>query len=179
MRNLLLLIVSVFALTACGSDDEPKGKKLDPFARIYVHVKEKPVVRSADNPERLSPREMLEQARYFQQFQPGDISRRTRSIGDNEKDFEKLAFIWWGDDIINHDTIATYWRDARDLLILTRKGDTIGYIPQHIRNEAFERILDAEKKQDYDLIYKIFHEAFTGIPCTAQEYKELKAKGLN
>ncbi len=175
----LLFIPLLCLLAACGGEDEPKSKVLDPFARIYVHIKENPVGRSADNPQRLSPREMLEQARYFQQFQPGDVSRRTRSIGDNEKDFEKLAFIWWGDDVVRADTIVTYWRDARDLIILTRKGDTIGYIPQHIRNEAFERILEAEKRKDYDLIYKIFHEAFTGIPCTAEEYKELKAKGLN
>ncbi len=179
MRNLLLLIVSVFALTACGSDDEPKGKKLDPFARIYVHIKENPVGRSADNPERLSPREMLEQAKFFQLFPPRAERPGTRTIGDNEKDFEKLAFIWWGDDVVRADTIVTYWRDARDLIICKPMGDTIGYIPQHIRNEAFERILEAEKRKDYDLIYKIFHEAFTGIPCTAEEYKELKAKGLN
>lgn len=176
-RFALLALAVSFA--SCDKDPKPEVKKpLDPFAQILVHVK--PTLGSRADSKAMSPREMLEQATFFQ-FWDKDIKDHpvARSIADNEKDFEKIAFKWWGFDVIHADTIVTYWRDARDLIVTTFEGDTIGYIPQSVRNEAFERILVAEKEQNYDLIYKIFNEAFVGVPCTAEEYKEIKAKGLN
>lgn len=176
---LLALAVS---LTACCKDDPAPAKKaLDPFAQILVHVK--PTLATRADSKAMSPREMLEKATHFQMWDEESKGRPvTRSIGDNEKDFDKLAFLWWGDDVVRADTIVTFWRDAKDLLILhdhLPAPDTIGYIPQSVRNEAFERILEAEKRKDYDAIYKIFNEAFVGIPCTAEEYKILKAEGKN
>lgn len=179
MKKLLYSLLAVAALSACCKDDaKPDKKVLNPFAQIRVHIR--PTLGSRAGSQALSPRVMLEQATFFQ-FWDKDIKDHpvTRSIADNEKDFEKIAFKWWGFDVIHADTIVTYWRDARDLIVTTFEGDTIGYIPQSVRNEAFERILVAEKGQNYDLIYKIFEEAFVGVPCTAEEYKELKAKGLN
>ena len=178
--KLFCLGLLAMAFVACCKDEPnvPTKKALDPFAQILVHVK--PALGSRADSKAMSPREMLEKAHYFQLWKK-DVKDHpvTRSIGDNEKDFEKLAFKWWGDDVIEKDTIVTFWRDVKDLLIMTGLGDTIGYIPQSVRTEAFDRILKAEKEKDYDLIYKIFNEAFVGIPCTAEEYKELKAKGLN
>lgn len=180
MRTMKLFCLGLLAMAfvaCCKDDPAPAKKALDPFAQILVHVKPAPGSRA--DTKAMMPRELLEKADFFQQYQPGDVTPRTRSIGDNEKDFEKLAFLWWGDDVIEKDTIVTYWRDARDLIICHRNGDTIGYIPQSVRTEAFERILKAEKEKDYDLIYKIFNEAFVGLPCTPEEYKTLKAEGRN
>lgn len=179
MKKLLYTLLAMATFASCDKDPKPEVKKpLDPFAQILVHVK--PSLATRADSKAMTPREMLEKAHYFQMwtFEAKDHPV-TRSIGDNEKDFEKLAFLWWGDDVVRADTIVTYWRDARDLLIMTGLGDTIGYIPQSVRNEAFDRILNAEKEKDYDLIYKIFNEAFVGIPCTAEEYKVLKAEGKN
>ena len=179
-RFALLALAVSFA--SCDKDPKPEVKKpLDPFAQILVHVK--PTLATRADSKAMTPREMLEKATHFQLWKK-DVKDHpvTRSIGDNEKDFEKLAFLWWGDDVIEKDTIVTFWRDVKDLLILhdhLPAPDTIGYIPQSVRNEAFERILEAEKRKDYDEIYKIFNEAFVGIPCTAEEYKILKAEGKN
>ena len=185
MKKLLPILLTGLALTACNDPEIPKKKVLDPFAQITVHIRETLPTSRAGDTRRLSPREMLEKATHFQLYSPEMVRRGatepgTRSIGDNEKDFNKVAFLWWGDDVIEKDTIVTYWRDAKDLVIIHSHEtgrDTIGYIPQSVRTEAFERILEAEKRQDYEAIYKIFNEAFVGVPCTPEEYKELKAKG--
>lgn len=179
MKKLLPILLTGLALTACNDPEIPKKKVLDPFAQILVHVK--PTLDTRANSKAMTPREMLEKATHFQMWQENIKDHPvTRSIGDNEKDFNKVAFLWWGDDVVRADTIATYWRDVKDLLIMRSHetgNDTIGYIPQSVRTEAFERILEAEKRQDYEAIYKIFNEAFVGVPCTPEEYKELKAKG--
>ncbi|MDY3914052.1 MAG: hypothetical protein SOZ18_03760, partial [Phocaeicola sp.] len=147
--------------------------------QMHIHIK-KDLSRSAYADQHLSPEELLRKADCFQHWTKNIKDRPvTRSIGDNEKDFEKLIIKMWGDDIITGDTIDTYWRDVKDLIICHRNGDTIGYIPQAVRNDAFKRILEAEKKKDYDLVYKLFQDAMVAIPCTPEEYKELKAKGLN
>lgn len=178
MKKLLFILCSLVILVACKKGDTPEVKKLDPMAQMHIHIK-KDLSRSAYSDQHLSPEELLRKADFFQQYQPGDETPRTRSIGDNEKDFEKLIIKMWGDDIVRADTIVTYWRDAKDLIICHRNGDTIGYIPQATRNAAFARILEAEKQGNYELIYKIFQDAMVAVPCTPEEYKELKAKGLN
>lgn len=179
MNKLVLLLISFFVFSACGGDDKLEQKKLDPFTQLHVNIKSKLSTRSDYSAQHLSPEELLRQAVGFQYYAVGFETVGTRSIGDNEKDFEKLIIKMWGTDIINHDTIATYWRDARDLIIIAGMGDTIGYIPQKVRNEAFGKIFEAEKEGNYDLIYKLFQDAFVAVPCTPQEYEELKAKGLN
>lgn len=182
MKNLLLFVCSALLLVACGKDDEPKSKMLDPNTMLKFNIKTS--VTSRSGKQALSPKEMLEQAAHFQFYDAemialGNKEPGTRKIPNWEKDFETLSFNMTGFNVVNHDTVDIYWREARDLIVVTNKMDTIGYIPQHIRNEAFERILAAEKVQNFDLIYKIFKESFVAIPCTAEEYKELKAKGLN
>lgn len=184
MKKLLYVLLAGATLASCDKNEAPKKKVLNPFAQITVHIKESLPTSRAGNDQRLTPREMLEQAEFFRLFDQEMIARGAtkpgaRHIGENEKDFDKVAFRWWGDDVVRADTIVTYWRDVRDLIIIRGNGDTIGYIPQHVRTEAYKRILEAEKEQDYDLIYRIFEEAFTGMPCTPEEYKELKEKGLN
>ena len=182
MKKLFLLLIAGL-MVACDGDkkDTPKVKKLDPMAQMHIHIK-KDLSRSAYADQHLSPEELLRKADFFQLWDKETMKvgrPGTRSIGDNEKDFEKLIIKMWGDDIVRADTIVTYWRDVKDLIICHRNGDTIGYIPQAVRNDAFKRILEAEKKKDYDLVYKLFQNAMAAIPCTPEEYKELKAKGLN
>ena len=179
MKKLVFISLMAVLVAGCCKDDDPKSKKLDPMAQLCINVKST-LSRAEYADQHLSPKELLEKAERFQYWTADDTDRPgTRSIGDNEKDFDRLIIKMWGDDIINHDTIATYWRDARDLIITTGMGDTIGYIPQHVRNAAFEKIFEAEKQQNYELIYQLFQKAFEAVPCTPEEYKELKAKGLN
>ena len=179
MKRLVFISLMAILVAGCCKDDDPKSKKLDPMAQLCINVKST-LSRAEYTDQHLSPRELLEKADFFR-FWSKEVPDHPvgRSIGGNEKDFDKLIIKMWGDDIINHDTIATYWRDARDLIITTGMGDTIGYIPQRVRNAAFEKIFEAEKQQNYELIYQLFQKAFEAVPCTPEEYTELKAKGLN
>lgn len=69
---------------------------------------------------------------------------------------------------------------------LTNNGytsaDTIGYVPTAQRAAVIDTItaLFADgREKNIDAILEIFQSAFVFYPCTAEEYKELAAKGLN
>lgn len=178
MKKLFVLLFAGILVACNGNDESAKPKTLDPFTKMNINVRSK-LSRSDYSDKHLTPLQIIQQAQAFQQYQPGDEMPRGRGIADSEKDFQNLLIRMRGSDIVRDGKVETYWRDARDLIILGEKGDTIAYIPQHVRNKAFEIILEAEKRQDFDLIYKTFQEAFTAVPCTHEEYKELKEKGLN
>lgn len=60
--------------------------------------------------------------------------------------------------------------------------DTIGYVPTAQRAAVIDTItaLFADgREKNIDAILEIFQSAFVFYPCTAEEYKELAAKGLN
>lgn len=52
--------------------------------------------------------------------------------------------------------------------------DTVGYIPNHVIEEAQVKILDLWKEGKVDEIYKTFQDAFYFIPCTGEEFKSIK-----
>lgn len=52
--------------------------------------------------------------------------------------------------------------------------DTVGYIPNHVIEEAQIKILDLWKEGKVDEIYKTFQDAFYFIPCTGEEFKQIK-----
>ena len=59
--------------------------------------------------------------------------------------------------------------------------DTVAYIPIANRVAVRDTLRQLQDDPDgnFDAIMKIFNDAFEFIPCTGEEYKELKAKGLN
>ncbi|MGN1097907.1 MAG: hypothetical protein ACI4SS_03305, partial [Clostridia bacterium] len=60
--------------------------------------------------------------------------------------------------------------------------DTIGYVPTAQRAAVIDTIttLFADgREKNIDAILDIFQSAFVFYPCTAEEYKELAAKGMN
>ena len=57
--------------------------------------------------------------------------------------------------------------------------DTLGYVPNYQREAARAKIAELWEKEDWDAIYEVFQNAFTFIPCTGKEFRELKEQGLN
>lgn len=57
--------------------------------------------------------------------------------------------------------------------------DTLAYIPNSQRQAAYEQIKALWDTENWDAIYEIFQNAFTFIPCTGAEFRELKEAGLN
>jgi hypothetical protein len=53
--------------------------------------------------------------------------------------------------------------------------DTIAYIPNNTMRTAESQIKIAYDAQDYEEVYRIFNEAFTFLPCTASEWRAIKA----
>ncbi len=61
------------------------------------------------------------------------------------------------------------------------KGDTLAYIPTAQHHAIVDQLeeLFKDKEANFTEIYKLFSDAFVFIPCTAEEYRELEAAGLN
>ncbi len=60
-------------------------------------------------------------------------------------------------------------------------GDTLAYIPTAQHHAIVDQLeeLFKDKEANFTEIYKLFSDAFVFIPCTAEEYRELEAAGLN
>ena len=61
----------------------------------------------------------------------------------------------------------------------TDYGDTVAYIPNAQLDSAEDTINKLFAKGDFDQIYKMFETAFQFIPCTGDDFKEMKANGAN
>ena len=60
-------------------------------------------------------------------------------------------------------------------------GDTLAYIPTAQHHAIVDQLEELFKDKEANIteIYQLFSDAFVFIPCTAEEYKELEAAGLN
>ena len=60
-------------------------------------------------------------------------------------------------------------------------GDTLAYIPTAQHHAIVDQLEELFKDKEANIteIYKLFSDAFVFIPCTAEEYRELEAAGLN
>lgn len=87
----------------------------------------------------------------------------------------------WGEQIVNEDgTLNPYWIELRDIRIglPIAEGNIGGYIPNAVMEKAEKDIKAAYEAGNIDEVYRLFHEAFTAIPCTEKEWLALKEKGL-
>lgn len=57
--------------------------------------------------------------------------------------------------------------------------DTIAYIPNSVLRNAEIQIKAAYANNDFTTVYELFNTAFTFIPITGPEWRDLKSKGLN
>ena len=60
-------------------------------------------------------------------------------------------------------------------------GDTLAYIPTAQHHAIVDQLEELFKDKEANIteIYQLFSDAFVFIPCTAEEYRELEAAGLN
>lgn len=63
-------------------------------------------------------------------------------------------------------------------LVIARDMDTLAYIPNAQRWEAYDKIKALWETENWDAIYEIFQNAFTFIPCTGEEYRALVEAGI-
>lgn len=203
-KILVLLTMSMALFSACNSDDEatkPQSKgQLDPNALVTISPAKGVKVRAigdADSDTAFSALEVMlraHSAHYYTQYSGHRLLEREVYTGvgfaPEQKDTANAKLRFWGTQIISDNGMllkGTLY--ARDIVIVggdpslgePRYGnstDTLAYIPNAVIREARAKIEQAYRDSNFTEVYRLFDEALTYIPCTAKQYKELKALSL-
>lgn len=185
MLYILAAVVAIVALNSCSKDDS--NGRLD--ANAMISLRPAAGVKSADvnaNPDHLTASEIVEQAAtmwwYNKIASPNPIGR---SFADHQRDFINNRLLMYGTDIIAQDgSYENGFIKGEDMVLIRGVGnpirvDTIAYIPNAVLRTADAAIRSAYDKQDYTTCYQLFDKAFTFIPITGAEWRELKARNAN
>ena len=194
MKKLFLLIAIIFTFLSCSNEEQPEPKtfKIDPFAMIKIKPSlsktNKLSFYSKFSSEHLTPLEIVKRATTMR-FYNSKLSNSDCAAGFAGKDTISTvpAFLRYGTDIINndgfgkpylvpdfiyaHDIVIEIFRSNKDI-------DTVAYIPNIVMKTAREGIEKALIEKDTASVYVIFKNAFTFIPVTGAEYRDLVDKKL-
>lgn len=181
MRHLLPTILLLFVVTSCESD-KPNGL-LDPNAQISINVVSGATTRAeSDEEQPLSPLEVVKQAMSLHVTAHGRETDSSRRILDKQRDLENVAVRMFGNDIISESPrhkgeLQKAFIGGKDVYFTTLDDkDTIAYIPNRVLREAYIKVLAAYESGNHEEVYKLFQQAYTAVPCTGKQYRELKAK---
>lgn len=157
-------------MTAC--EDKVKDvKKWNPEATILIKQAKGVNTRSTGDTY-LSALEIVQQTgnikwtshyasdRYYEV--PRNVSR---GFGDYQRDYDIPALKMLGIDVIAQD--GTYYRDmtnAYSVYLTDKNNDSIAYIPDETIEIAKAAIETAFNAENYEEVYRLFHDAFTFIP---------------
>lgn len=189
MKTFIVYLVVLLAFASC----EDKVKDVDKFtfdsnATILIRPDKSINARSLN--AHLSALEIVQQtanmsfySNYFDNTYQENPSKFNRGFSDMQRDFDLPALKMFGSDIIRDPEVYAdilkgkkYIKDfihGYDFVLTSISGDTIAYIPNAVITEARSLIITALETDNYEYIYEIFHEAFTFIPITAEEYRDL------
>jgi hypothetical protein len=194
MKKALILLAIIFAIVSCSKDEKPSRFRLDSSAMIYI----KPNQNSNSKKLSFSGKYSSEHLSNLEIVKLGTTMRfYNDSLSNNEcvggfagKDTISAvpAFLRYGTDIINENGFGKPYLVpdfiyAYDIVIEIFKSntdhDTIAYIPNAVIENARLNIKAALAAKDTASVYTIFNSAFTFIPITGSEYRELKRQNLN
>lgn len=195
-RTILLLMVGfIFAFAACDKDDD--NGKLDPNAKIYISGADKLLKNTrygVDAPLTAAQICRLDSlwmkcSRYGRKEESIDayFSFRGESGCTIDTINNRLVFDAGSINGIDGNGFLDPNTGYNDFYIFKmfsypdgRDGrDTLAYIPNAQRQAAYEQIKALWDTEQWDAIYEIFQNAFTFVPCTGAEFRELKEAGLN
>lgn len=186
-----LLAVSAFAFfTAC--DDEGENEKLNPDYRIYISGRDDAGNKAATL-GKMTAHEICVLDSICLISQQRSLFKFSYTAGCNGDGYFPLDTV--NDRLvlqagnINGLEDNPFLSPAQNWVVGTLReldraeiGDTIGYVPTAQRLAVVDTLttLFADgREKNIDAILEIFQSAFVFYPCTAEEYKELAAKGLN
>lgn len=196
MKNIFIIaIVVIAAFTSCEKDDDLVMHNI--MIRGQQNLKSTALLQ--DNPEHLTPKEVVRQA-WGMQGKPlseeilevygypsmGDVPWWYGEFPPVLRDTVNDILKRFSSDILYKDKIVPDFILSKDIIFF-RLGDnsdlvnidTIAYIPNALINDARELIFDAYAEERWQDIYDIFNENFNFIPITGSEYKELERQGVN
>ncbi|MBR6250134.1 MAG: hypothetical protein IKR17_02935 [Bacteroidales bacterium] len=202
-RTILLLMVGfIFAFASCDKDDD--NGKLDPNAKIYISGVDKLLKNTRYGVD--APLTAHEICRLDSLWLVSDKVNEDGGVTTSCSYFSFSGESGCTIDTINNRLVfnagningiddnwfldpSTGFNDYyiyRDVLVYDERGvatqiglDTLAYIPNAQRQAAYEQIKALWDTENWDAIYEIFQNAFTFVPCTGKEFRELKEAGLN
>ncbi len=198
MKKLTLLTMMLFALfvVSCNGKDEPKKKtfKFDRYAKVNLSPdmngwKTTPQGQKAPaNDNHLSALEIVKQTimMRFQNKKAFGDEIVSRGFADEQRDFNPKApkLKMYASDIINQignnpPYIIKSFLEAENVVLVRRENidapfDTIAYIPNSVLRIAEKQIKEAFTQKDYDKVYQLFEDAYTFLPITAEELREIR-----
>lgn len=141
----------------------------------YIHLSDKEIVRQTFELSGLNT----------------DGFNSTRGFADVQKDTVNNVLMMWPEDIIYNENgsykICEFFITMRNVIIRRvidytvingdYQFDTIAYIPNSVIIRADSVIHEMYKKSDFDGIKKEFNTAFTFLPVTGKEWRELEKAG--
>ena len=192
-RFVFAALAALPALFAFSSCDDDSGKLPDKV-NIYINGQDK--TNKALSSEALTVSEICrgDSLVLLEQYANGGCGNAFCSIVTNPNDEGNFAI-----DTVNNricmparevniiEENTWLYKDSRFLILNGHSdgmgaflGDTLAYVPHVQHNAAVDKLneLFVDREGNWTEIYKIFTEAFIFVPCTAEEYRELKAAGL-
>ena len=203
MRKLLLLLLALPLLAACGGEDVPTPKTskgaIRPFALVRIEADKGVKLRAtADEAGLLSALEIVKRGQiihgvaYDRRRTISPTGERIwveeyrenaeRGFGEHQRDTisEVPALTMFSTDILSEEgELRPNFIHGYDWIILDNRRDTIAYVPNAILRQAEKEINAAYADSNFNRIYELFNTAFKFRPITGKMYRELQAKGEN
>ena len=191
-RFVFAALAALPALFAFSSCDDDSGKLPDNVS-IYINGQDK--TNKALSSEALTVSEICrgDSLVILEQYADGSCGNAICTIVVNPNDEGNMAIDTINNRIcmnareVNLESNSWLYKDSRFLILNGHSdgmgaflGDTLAYVPHVQHNAAVDKLneLFVDREGNWTEIYKIFTEAFIFVPCTAEEYRELKAAGL-
>lgn len=174
-KTILMLALVGVALAACEKKNEPyqfKGTE-----QIYLNGVEQPKFKSTTTQHSLY--EIVRAPKLYLNVRlEGHTADGYKSFGAEQRDTINNRLIMVSTDILTEEGELIYdFISATNIFLYYYKGDTVGYIPQSVIDNARVQIEALYAQERFDEIYELFHTAFTFYTCTGQEYKDIVANG--
>jgi hypothetical protein len=177
------IFFAAIIIIIAGCSKENKGQ-LDKNAMISIW----PQGTQTKAENHLSNYEIVRQATNLSFYSSEWMGVGTRNFNKDQRDTINVRLLMYGTDIIDQNGL--YVKEfvqgydiviRRNLTVLpaTPVWDTIAYIPNNIISSAKIQIKDAYDRGDFAMVYELFNTAFTFVPCTSTEWRQLKAQGKN
>lgn len=179
MKKILTIALCTLLFAACGEKNKPAV--FDPSTPLYVNVVngKNMRVKESDNPNHLTPHEIVERAKGFEFLGYDDGGHRFFDVnGPESKDLVNNRFVLVGDNVIRDGKLYPYWFKARDFRVVDKDGNILAYTSNKAMDDVYKVCQELFDKGDYDGVHKAFFAAWEATPITTEEWNKLKEQGL-
>lgn len=183
MKKVLLIILGVFALLVACEDDE--NNKFDSNHRLYINGVDK-ANKAIVYTDRMSASEIVRiDSVWLRSEYNGVILTELFEFALGNIDTINNRFAMQAGYINNgtYDNIFFSQRNyyltkyVKDTIGFSGTVDTLAYVPNKQITDAKAKIDSLFPLEKWSEIYDIFNNAFTFIPCTGAELRELEKSG--